>query len=710
MNRLLEKKWIIYFPSILVFFSVVRYKGFDRDAALYLLQIMNSLQPERFLNDVPFMFGNQDSFSFFSPVVSQFFKLFGVNVGGMAATFILQFSLGSAIILLTYQWMKLFGSKAWTIPVSIVMFALLADKEYGPSGFYLPMYEPFLVARLPSQILAVMGLAFLFNQNKYISLIFFILASAMHPLMGGWTLLLWLLFCFSKLRFPILFVSVFFPLSGFVHAGRLDFYSNDWCPVFFKPGWEDALLYVGLLVFWLAMYRHFKETFLSKFVISLFFVAAIGFYLQFAGSYLGHVLLFQAQPFRVQWLCTIPIIPVFAIYVYDRLRSNQECSLQDAATFVLAICAIAGCQWFLLLVVCLFLLYSPIGISCKIDVPKFWNRLLFLCSFLFLFLNSVISNFIQLAIEQGFGSAGFALTWMSVPENLEVVEKILLATLSLICASQKKYGHALAFAICFCNGSLRVLPLISILLFLIPRLEKNVEKGLISFALTCSFFELLDSLVRFNSSEMSSLEGSPLVCAMMFVSLFVGFFWIMKVKESFNTRKMVTPLLVLVVSFCAWDVYKWDARNETFSVNEKQMDSFFESPIFPQVLDRGKILFVVDFEIPTQSRINFMTGAYADESINIGEVFFEEQFKESNRRRSALLTGTSREVNLSKFGEKIMNVYRNPDTLFSRVNYLCSVGEITHYATDYANMPLPKEDSVFLDVKQKYVWLYGCPK
>lgn len=710
MNWLLEKKWIVYFPGILVFFSVVRYKGFDRDAALYLLQIMNSLQPERFLNDVPFMFGNQDSFSFFSPVVCQFFKILGVNVGGMAATFILQFSLGSAIILLTYQLMKLFGSKTWTLPITIIMFALLADKEYGPLGFYLPIFEPFLVARLPSEIFVVGGLAFLFNQNRFFSLVFFLLASAMHPLMGGWALPLWLIFHFPKLRIPVLFISLILPLSGYIHEGRLDFFSGDWNPVSFKPDWDDFLLYAGLLTFWLAMYRLLKKPRLSRFAISLFCISLVGFYLQFAGSYMGHILLYQVQPFRVQWLCTIPIIPVFAIYVHDRLKCNQEYNLQDAAAFVLAICAVAGCQYFILLVVCLFLLYGPIGISYKINVPEFWDRLLFSCSFFFLFLNSALSNFVQLAIEQGIGSAGFALAWMSVPENLEIVEKILLAVLSLICVSKKKYGLALLFAICFCNGNLSVLPLIGVFLYLFPKLNENVKNGLLSFASPCSFFELLDSLVQFNSSEISSLEGSPLVCAAMFVSLFVCSFWIMMVKESFNTRKIITPLLVLMISFGTWDVYKWDARNETFSVNEKQMDSFFESPIFSQVQDRGKMFFVVDFETPTQSRINFLTGAYADESINIGEIFFKEQFKESNRRRSALLTGTSKEVNLSKFSEEIMNVYKNPDTLFSRVDYLCAVGEITHFITDYADVPLSKEDSVFLDVKQKYVWLYGCSK
>ena len=56
-----------------------------------------------------------------------------------------------------------------------------------------------------------------------------------------------------------------------------------------------------------------------------------------------------------------------------------------------------------------------------------------------------------------------------------------------------------------------------------------------------------------------------------------------------------------------------------------------------------------------------------------------------------------------------MKIYHNPDSLLARVHYLCGAGEITHFATDYANMPLPKQDSVYLDVKQKNVWLYGCP-
>ena len=48
--------------------------------------------------------------------------------------------------------------------------------------------------------------------------------------------------------------------------------------------------------------------------------------------------------------------------------------------------------------------------------------------------------------------------------------------------------------------------------------------------------------------------------------------------------------------------------------------------------------------------------------------------------------------------------------LLARVYYLCAVGEITHFAADYAEKPLLKQDSAFLAVKQKFLWSYVCAK
>lgn len=712
---------LLYSFCLGLFFSFVHYKGFDKDAAVYLLQVMNYLQPERFVNDVPFMFGNQDSFSIFSPLIAFVFKMLGVNNGGMVATFFTLLALGVSLITLVCKWTRLFNAESWRVPIVFAFFILLADKKYGSGSFYLPLFEPYLVARVLSEVLMVGGLVFFFEKKRYASLIFFVFASLMHPLMGGWALLLWCFYHFPKARIPVLVLALLAPLSGFLHIGRLDFYPGNWRPLYISPIWEEFVIYFGNLAFWLAMYRHFKGNLLSKFSISLFWVSLIGFYLQFAGSYLEHLLLYQAQPFRVQWLCLISVIPVFALFVRDLLKNEHNLVLRDYAGLVLGLCSIAGFQWLersvvagglwlVLLVAFLVLIYAPIEKYDCIQLPCIWMKILFSFSLIFLLASSAVDNYFKLAIEQGIGNAGLVVSWLNLPDYLSVVEMALLLSLSLVCMAQKKYWFALLFAVSFCDGNLKILPIVGLILYLVPNLGYVTKNILLSFAVSFSFFEIWNSLYRFNSTEKLPLEGIPLVSVGLFLILIVVFCWLLLLRNCWTTKKAFAPLLALFVSLVAWDVYKWDSRSGTIIANERQMDAFFENMIFPQVRDRGKLIFSVDCEVPKQSRINFMTGAYADESIYVGEVFYKEQYMESNRRRKALLMENSQKGSLANFGAQMMRVYSNPDTLLSRVHYLCAEGEITHFATDYANMPLPKEDSVFLDVKQKYVWLYGCPK
>lgn len=721
MMKLIKEDGLLYALGLAFFFSLVHYKGFDKDAAIYLLQVMNYLQPERFVNDVPFMFGNQDTFSIFSPIIALVFKILGVNNGGMAATFFTLFVLGSSLIALVCKWARLFNAESWRAPIVFALFILLADKKYGSGSFYLPLFEPYLVARVLSEVLMVGGLVFFFDKNRYVSLFFFLLASLMHPLMGGWALLLWSLYHIPKTRIPVLILAVLVPLSGFLHIGRLDFYPDDWRPLYISPIWEEFVIYLGNLAFWLAMYRHFKVSLLSKISISLFWVSLIGFYLQFMGSYTEHLLLYQVQPFRVQWLCLIPVVPIFALFIRDLLKEECNLTLCDYAGIVLGLCSIAGFQWLersvvagglwlVLLVVCLTFVCTSVGKCDNIRLPRIWMKILFPFSLAFLFASSAVNNYFKLAIEQGIGNVGLIVSWVKLPDYLSVIEMLLLLSLSLICVIQKKYWFALLFAVSFCDGNLKILPIVGVVLYLIPSLSFVTKTGLLSFALSFSFLEILNSMYRFNSLEALPLEGVPQASVGLFLILMAVFYWLLLLRGCWATKKTVVPLLVLLVSLVAWDVYKWDSRSETIIANERQMDQFFENMIFPQVHNRGKLLFSVDCEVPKQSRINFMTGAYADESIYVGEVFYKEQYMESNRRRKALLMGNSQKGSLVNFGAQMMQVYSNPDTLLSRVHYLCAEGEITHFATDYSNMPLPKEDSVFLDVKQKYVWLYRCSK
>ena len=706
---LFEKKSILYPLGILFFLTLVRYKGFDSDAALYLLQVVHYLYPDRFVNDVPFMFGNQDSFSFFSPVVAQIYNAMGVNKGGFVATLLMLVAWSGCAISFLNKWSEKFGLRKSSALLILVFFPLLLNRDYGSGCFYLPVMESYLVARVLSEVFILAGLAFFFYKNKYVSLSLFVMSALIHPLMGGWTLPLWLFFYFPKTRAPVIIFSLISPVSGFLHLWRFDFYPPDWRPLYYTPGLEEIVSYSGLLLFWLFMYYKLEKPLLSKFAVSIFWVSFIGFSLQFVGCWSAHLLLYQAQPFRMQWLCYIPVIPVFAIYLQEILCAQRKIGVVDFVGMLLGIAAIVNQQWlwalFVLACGAAYLLWK----LKKIEPANSWTKTLFVVSFIFLFVNSTMESLVQLALEQGLGNASRAVSWIFVPEKFMYVEKLLLVALSFICVRQERLWLALTFALACCNSELKMVAMVAVVLYLVPNLKALFKNVLIAFALTVSLAGLLCSSDSFNPFQSVIVQKYPVIGVVFLLLVFALCLWMLVLKYTVNTNKCLTPLIFFMSLLAVWNVCTWDARDEQQIRRERQMDSFFEIPLFPQVADRGKMLFVVEYEAPIQSRINFLTGAYADESIFVGEVLYKGQYIESNRRRSILLRGDSILTDMTNFKEKIYLVYQNPDTLLSRVNFLCRAGEITHFVTDGVYAALPKLDSTYLDFRRITVYLYGCP-
>ena len=235
---------------IVFFFALVRYWGYYEDAGRYLLQVMNFLHPDRFMDDVPFMFGNQDQFTIFSPVMAVVFKLFGVNMGGIVAMFVLRLLWCVGVITLILLWCTLFHCRKWTLPVFVVSMATLINKYYG-SGNHFAIIDPILVARYIAFTFSIFGFAFFFGKNKFIPLVFFFVATLMHPLIGGWGFPLWLFYHYPKTRWPILIVVFFLPLTAFLHIGRFDFFPADWMGKSspFAPSLVDSLIFAGFLAF-----------------------------------------------------------------------------------------------------------------------------------------------------------------------------------------------------------------------------------------------------------------------------------------------------------------------------------------------------------------------------------------------------------------------------------------------------------------------------
>lgn len=667
MIDLLKKKWFIYTAGLAFFFVLFRYYGYYEDAGRYLLQTIHFLHPERFVNDVPFMFGNQDSFTVFSPLLVIFFKIFGVNCGGIVAVLLLELLWGLAAITLFVRWTKEWGYSAWALPAFIACLIVITNKSYG-SGVYFPIVDHILVARFAAEGFVLWGLAFLWSKNRYVSLALFLLAAILHPLMGGWGIPLWLLCHYPGLRLPMSVAIFLAPLTGFLHIGRLNFYPSDWFASHlpFTPTGEDALFFAGILIFWWLVWKFSKSCAVSRFASVVFWLCLVGIFWQYAGILMRHQLLVQAQPYRVLWLGFVPMVPMAILCLWETFREESRFSLWIVAR------------------------------------PRF-VRAIFGISLSFFVVSAFLGNMVQLALEQNIGDMGIALSLMDLPEHLLPVHKVLLGTLAIICLAERRFWLAVSFGLSLFNGCFTILPMIAIVFYIIPSISGLFKDLLIVAAIIVSFVEYLSAL------QVSPLVDSGICSSVYLGTLFVLIVWIIRWNKSSKQKYLWLPLLLTLAAFAFWDVAKWDVRSEPRIYDERQMNAFFDETAFPQIQDRGRILFVENEETPLQSRFKFLTGTYADETINIGEIFYKGQFQEATKRKNALLLGDSILGNWGIYTQEIAKVYANPDTLLARVQYLCTVGEITHFATDYDDMPLFKEDSVFLGVKRKYVWLYKCP-
>lgn len=666
MSSILKNKFFVYFAGLAFFFVAFRYYGYFEDAGRYLLQVVHMLHPERFVNDVPFMFGNQDEFTIFSPLIVLFFKMLGVNNGGIVALLVIEFLWGVAAITLFIQWFKFFNRPAWALPAFFACVVTLTGKIYG-SGAYFPILDHILVARFFAEVFILFGLAFFWTRNKYISLIFFFVASLFHPLMGGWGIPLWLFYHYPRTRWLLAAFVVLFPLTCFLHIGRLDCFSDGWLGsmVPFTPKGNDALLYSAILIFWWIAWKFTKSISVSKFAFAMFGICLVGIFWQYAGVALRHQLLVQAQPYRVLWWSFIPMFPVSIVC----LREWFDCESV---------------------------------ITAGINKFRKKNRIVFAFGLLFLISSAILSNIVQMGLEQNVGNVNLALVLQNVPAKLFFAHKILFCLFLLVCLAERRFWIASILGLSLFNDYLTLLPMFGIVFYLIPNMNLQAKRILIAFLVPYSLVEFLSSL------QASPLLDSPLESSVLFVTVFALGLWMFLLRPSTSVHYFVIPLALLVSVIALYDICHWDVRDERRILDERQMDAFFVETIFPQIKDRGRILFVENGESPLQSRFKFLTGTYADETINIGEIFFSGQYIEAMHRKNALLLGDTILGDWGDYSERIAKVYANPDTLFARVNNLCEYHEITHFVTDYANMPLLKVDSVFLEVKQKYMWLYEC--
>ncbi|MBR6124549.1 hypothetical protein IKQ19_13305, partial [Candidatus Saccharibacteria bacterium] len=109
-------------------------------------------------------------------------------------------------------------------------------------------------------------------------------------------------------------------------------------------------------------------------------------------------------------------------------------------------------------------------------------------------------------------------------------------------------------------------------------------------------------------------------------------------------------------------------------------------------------------------RLQFLSGSYFCETSQIGEPLFEKQFIEGRKRDNYIFFKEQRNYIASRgeyerFTRKQL-AYK--DTLLDRVNFLCSVNEITHFVSNLRLSELALQDSYKMSENEIF-YLYGCP-
>lgn len=638
------------FPVVL-YFALGGYHGYERDASLYLLQTVNFIHPERFVGDPQFMFGNQGGFSLFNPLCAIFFKLFSINVGGIFFTLILQLNICLAISFFIKSYLPSFAKNKKKLAMAIGLAIILySQSSYGcGDDFRMTVFEPFLVARLASQVLILWGLVF-FYTNKNIALAFFLTAVAMHPLTGGWALLLWLLFYYKKCCVPIIILALLFPLTGFIHVGKFDFIYEDWLirPLYMIPKLNDWFDNISILAIFVILGLKFKNDIYKRVSICLSVVAFIAIYWQMIAFFMEHVFLYQLQPFRFMWLSIVMLVPLVYMFFNERMNPGN---FSDRG----------------LLVTVLILSIQVISVHQSIIFPMLAMALYF-----------IGKKFIQDRYYQHI-CCGLTLlivifiTILEYASDFEICSFVYSALKYTTVLEITPYLKKLLFLLC-------------VLLFL----EKTFQRKwfLAALFLICSCFDCAEMLLVIALAMMYSKQ----ISSFLFGFLQKKFVWTAAI------------LLLSVYVFLCWD--KRDDYRRDIEIN---MDRYLDKSIFDQVRDRGKIFFYVDDEKLIYSRFRFLTGGYVDNVIGIGEAFFYEQYKEVTRRKNLVAFGKESfdQIKPQVYDDKQFRVYRNLDSINNRLDLLCSKNEIKYIVTNQNEIVGSVLDSAYIQKGEK-IFLKEC--
>ena len=694
---ILKNKNLPFLFAVPLFLGVFRYDGIIFDAVLYVTQYVYSIEPTRFLGDPAFMFGNQDSLGFFSPILGFFLESFGVANGAFVYTLLMHLCWIVAVVCLVKSLMCLIRQRLWILPVTVLLVFLFAHGMAFSKIQFFNYISTYACSRSLSVVLGMGALAFVFSQKRLLSLLFIIVGTIIHPLTAGWCLPFWLFFFFPKTKIPVVLASLFFPLSCFLHVGVLDFLSKDWLerPLEFAPDYMFFSKAFVLLVFFGIHARRSVDERLRKVSVSILLLMAIAFYWNIWGGIGEHVFLYQVQPWRAAWIPSIIAAPLGFGDVKDLFRRSikKRCfTTHDLGLVILVISFLAPTN----LVICsVFAFVLFLKRQVQITLKGFVLTFAVFCTIEYL-----VQQYFTWCL-QGFPPFwGFDyLKLYRIRDSFLLYQLFFSISFAVIFFKKKNTVLAILMLGSVFLAHFMLLPTLPLFVFFCPKENKMKYWGGIIVIVGLIVF---DGLFDAESRRMTLVDGLPLkfprICVT--VSTFFLFLWLFR-KVSF------WGLGFWFVACCMMSFVNY-STNLSLLKKESQLDQYLHKPIFPQIIERGRILFDVSGDYESEPRLQFFSGSYFSKSSMVGGLFNRNHFR-MVLERSHLLYEKSIEpesLKIHTYGE-IIKKFASADTLVDRTYFLCERKEITHLVTDKSPLPFIKEDSTMIGAAQT-VYLYGC--
>lgn len=706
MIDFLKKPWVIFAIALPYFFCMNNYLGIRIDGVLYTLQVIHRWFPERFVGDPPFMFGNQDSFTIFSPVYGFLMSHLSVDVAALVITFIIQIVFAVAMILFIRAFAKKFGFEHWTLPLVIAFFTIYISGSDRTFIFFSRLVEPYPVPRSLAVAFGIMGLAAIFSKNKWITPVLALVGSAFHPLMAGWVLPVWMFYHFPKTRIPIVVMSALFPLAGYIGVEPFAGYPDDW---YYKPltcgpnaGFVFRfLMYIAFFIIFIKWYA--KGTFERQFCFSVLLLTAIAAYWYLWTGINNFILLYQFQVWRVEWLCIVVSFILFACVLSDVVsgyRKFRRFTTRDLSIILIGLTLFSDIHALEGLIAAVILLLRK-----NEDVTK---KHFLMLGFMYAVLNLLMAAYCYMLVM---GASIPYFLHFSLANSLYNHYTITTAVICLICGvlqlRKKDFFRAILFLLYLVFPQFLLLPIVALAIPLLKRWQ--VVAAIVLIVIDCIWgFPL-----RTTNISLTSLEKTQFLWAALFAFTFVVA-WTTKSKYVLIAKFLLFLPAVFAVPYA---VTHWDCRQEKQKIEESNLDQFKKQMIFPQIKERGRMFYYVNGYMDRDSRLQFLGGNYVDTKTTVGEIFNKGHHQLAVNRLNKLIYRNGNKPNFKGVYERAQIMYGFFDDslsvsniLIDRTKYLCSLGEISHLVSDFEDLPFVKQDSLLMNVLDKNVYLYECPQ